>query len=109
MPDRDRKELPFDPRPSAYEAGHHLARQLPPREGPPPTGDLPMPRGLDHAALAGYFENHPFFEQGQTKRERRTIREMHVVGEDEYTLTETTVETEWFSFGRDIFMKGDGR
>ncbi len=68
-----------------------------------------MPRGLDPSALAGYFENHPFFEQGQTKRQRQTTREMHVIGEDEYKLTETTIDTEWFSFGRDIFMKGSGQ
>ncbi|WP_406391358.1 hypothetical protein OG806_08230 [Streptomyces sp. NBC_00882] len=64
-----------------------------------------MPRGLDMSSLASYFENNPFFEQGQTKRQRETRREMHVISDTEYKLTESTIESEWFSFGRDIFMK----
>ncbi|MEV8548188.1 hypothetical protein [Streptomyces sp. NPDC051572] len=68
-----------------------------------------MPRGLDMSSLASYFENNPFFEQGQTKRQRETKREMHVISESEYVMTETTIETEVFSFGRDIFMKGDDK
>ncbi|MFF5363172.1 hypothetical protein ACFY4I_27900 [Streptomyces scabiei] len=108
MSEQERKALPFDPRERAHQAGMELVRYTPNQQqggSPPPTGNLPMPRGLDHASLASYFENNPFFEQGQTKRQRETRRQMHVISENEYILTESTIESEWFSFGRDIFMK----
>lgn len=83
---------PTDPRLQAYQAGMELARRM----------------GVGQLVDGSAFE-HPFFQQGQTKKERRIKRQIHVISDTEHILTEETTETEVFTFGNDLFGKNERR
>lgn len=81
---------PLDPRRDSYEMGMELAQR---------GGQVARP---DDAFSNPFFTGG--FEQGQTKRQTTHRRSVHVINENEYILTEETVEMDVFSFGNNIFQ-----
>ena len=80
MADKSGAINPFDPRSLSHAFGMELSRLL-------HEADMP---------------------QGQQQRGREVKREVHVISETEYILTETTREFETFSFVTDFFQTYKG-